>query len=116
MYPIVTKHIGTPLEVWTDPNAQYWVISNVLIPEGYRIITTRRVGSSGESFSIRIADCSITPPPSDYLSSQDSLAKAKRHANEAILYELDDVFPLTHNVRHSISDIVIRAACQGIGE
>ena len=108
---------GTPLKVWTDPKARYWISSTPLSPEGYRIITTRRVGSSGESYSVRVADCTFTDnPPSEYLSSEDTLADAKRKANEAILFDFEDVFPLTHNIRDSISDIVTRAACEGIGE
>lgn len=47
---------GAPLSVASDPKAKYSIL-NIESDGALRIITTRRIGSSGESISVRIYDC-----------------------------------------------------------
>lgn len=69
---------GTPVDVWSDPSAKYWIVGNDQLTGKFRLISTRRVGRSGESWAIRLADCSI--PKFAYLGDASTFSQAQSQA------------------------------------
>ena len=108
--PVLSQEVA--LEVRSDPQAKYWVISNVPIGQHYRVITTRRVGPSGESFAVRLTRCSRAEPMFAYIGDSDRFETAQAQAQAALKQGVQSI-RLSGLVTGSISDIVVRAACAG---
>lgn len=106
--PVLSQEVA--LEVWSDPQAKYWVLSNVPIGLHYRVITTRRVGPSGESFAVRLTRCSHAEPMFAYIGDSNRFETAQAQAQEALKQGVLTI-QLSGLVTGSISDIVVRAAC-----
>lgn len=92
---------GEPLEVPSDASAQYFVIARGGTPER-PTITTKRIGSSGTSFSLREYDCRAQT--FRYLGEGETLEEMNSSTPDP------NMGPI---VSASISDYVGRAACAG---
>lgn len=96
------KANGMPIAVPSDARASYWLMDTVVKDGANRIIVTRRSGSSGESWSRRVFNCSAYTVK--YLgtgSTRAAMDSGKPDPNMA------NVLPGT------IADDVGRVACQG---
>ncbi len=100
---------GGAITVASDPKAKYWMLSNRAIGQGYRVITTQRIGPSGESFAVRLAKCG-TYPRFAYIGDSDYLSSARSQAEDALNEGTRNIRlgPLTSG---SISDTIVQAAC-----
>lgn len=82
-----TNPEGTPLTVPSDAQAQYFILKKggtAILPT----ITTKRIGSSGTSYSKRIYNCKDNTVK--YLGTGDTLAEMNASAPEAKMYEIVD--------------------------
>lgn len=96
------KAVGMLLAVPSDPGATFFVMDKVTEQGASRIIVTRRVGSSGETWSRRIFDCaSYTVKYLGSGSTRAAMDAGKADPN------MVNVLP------GSIADDVGRAACRG---
>lgn len=90
---------GEPLAVPSDPKAIYFVTGIVKRTDGMLEISTRREGTSGNSFAIRLIQCE--PLRFGYISDGDIEADLIR----------DPSPKLTELVTGSISDVIAKHAC-----
>lgn len=91
---------GVPLYVPSDAKAKYTVL-NKSSDGAYRIITTRRDGSSGITYSKRIYDCAGNK--TKYLGTGDSLTQMENSTSDPSMYEI---------VENSIAFYVGKEACK----
>ena len=91
---------GTPLAVPSDANAQYFVLEKAGTPER-PIIVTKRIGSSGTSYSRREVDCATRTWR--YLGTGDTKEQMNAGPADPNMTEL---------VPGSIADVVSTEACR----
>jgi len=87
------------LKIDSDPKASYYVTDTEILSEKLVEISTRREGSSGTSYAIRLVQCD--PLRFGYIADGDSL-------NELVRDETPKMGAL---VSDSISDVISRHAC-----
>jgi len=90
---------GQPLSVASDASAKYFVTGIDRRTDGLVEISTRREGSSGTSFAIRLVQCD--PLRFGYIAESDTEAELVR----------DPSPQLTELVAGSVSDVVAKHAC-----
>ena len=101
---------GFPFAVYADPGARYWMISNQHTSPRLRLVTTKRIGKYGESFSIRLIDCQSQTFA--YVGDADTLEEAQAEALLALL-DAEKLGPRLGKLSpHSTSSIVAEIACE----
>jgi len=99
---VVAAASAKRVPVPTDQKAIYEALELAVSPSGTAIITTRRTGPSGTSFSIRECDCMGVSYR--YLGDGASLADAQSQARNE---------PFTDLTQGSVSAYVCNFACNG---
>lgn len=78
--PVATESLepieGTPITISSDSNAQYFILENA-----NQTITTKRIGSSGTSYSKRLYDCGKRTVK--YLGTEDTKEAMEQSAPDA---------------------------------
>lgn len=72
---VVTMSSATQVDVPSDPNAQYWIVSKAKMENGHLEVISRRLGPSGESYARREVDCATRTVR--YIGEGDTLEEAK---------------------------------------
>lgn len=101
---VVPRVEGTPFSVPSDPNAQFYLLAQT--SEGsHAFITTKRVGTSGTTYSVREYDCAAYRVR--YLGTADTRAAALSQATDPAKWgRFADVVP------GAIADYVGQKACR----
>ena len=99
---------GTPVNVWSDPGAKYWIVGNTRLNDNFRLVSTRREGRSGQTYAIRLVDCSI--PEFAYIGDARTFALAKMQAEKKVMQGLHTI-GVASVLPESVSGIIVYKAC-----
>jgi hypothetical protein len=100
LLPMTALCAETPLSVPSDRKAKYWVLQKSG-PRSGRVILTKRVGPSGESFAKRVYNCDNFTWK--YIGDGDTLADLAKSKPSP---KMSEVLP------NSIAESVGREACK----
>lgn len=99
-----TSNLNERIQVPSDSRASYFLIKLAARKSGDLEITTKRLGPSGTSYSVRLVRCS--PLSFGYIADGESVETLKR----------DEAPKLSSLVGGSISDVISRYACNKAGK